>query len=192
MFTPVINVDLIIQASCICPVVPRNMLLSNHAVVIQAGKIFDLCPMAETQQYQAKETIHLHDHVLIPGLINLHTHAAMSLMRGLADDVPLMPWLQSHIWPAEAKFVSANFVRDGTLLACAEMLAGGITCFNDMYFFLGATAKAAETAGIRAHIGMTIIDVPTAWANSAELRTFLVIACMDTSWLIDGSVMPPP
>ena len=168
MFTPVINVDLIIQASWICPVVPRNMLLSNHAVVIQAGKIFDLCPMAETQQYQAKETIHLHDHVLIPGLINLHTHAAMSLMRGLADDVPLMPWLQSHIWPAEAKFVSANFVRDGTLLACAEMLAGGITCFNDMYFYPAAAAEAAKQIGMRANLGLVVLEFPTNYANDAD------------------------
>ena len=134
----------------------------------QAGKIFDLCPMAETQQYQAKETIHLHNHVLIPGLINLHTHAAMSLMRGLADDVPLMPWLQSHIWPAEAKFVSANFVRDGTLLACAEMLAGGITCFNDMYFYPAAAAEAAKQIGMRANLGLVVLEFPTNYANDAD------------------------
>ena len=168
MTTLVINVDLIIEASWICPVVPSNVLLSNHAVVIQSGKIMAICPIAETQQYQAKETIHLLDQVLIPGLINLHTHAAMSLMRGLADDVPLMPWLQNHIWPAEAKFVSTSFVRDGSLLACAEMLAGGITCFNDMYFYPVAAAEAAKQIGIRANLGLVVLEFPTNYANDAE------------------------
>ena len=138
------KVDLIIEARWVCPVVPSHTLLSNHAVVIHSGKIVDVCPIAGTKQYQANETLQLRDQVLIPGLINLHTHAAMNLMRGLADDVPLMPWLEQHIWPAEAKFVSPSFVKDGTLLACAEMLAGGITCFNDMYFYPVAAAEAAK------------------------------------------------
>ena len=168
MNTPVINVDLIIEATWICPVVPSNVLLSNHAVVIQSGKIMAICPISETQQYKAKETIHLLDEVLIPGLINCHTHAAMSLMRGLADDLPLMPWLQSHIWPAEAKFVSYNFVRDGTLLACAEMLAGGITCFNDMYFYPVSAAEAANQIGMRANLGLVVLEFPTNYANDAE------------------------
>ena len=168
MNTALIKVDLIIEATWICLVVPSNVLLSNHAVVIQSGKIMTICPFAETKQYQAKETIHLLDEVLIPGLINLHTHAAMSLMRGLADDLPLMPWLQAHIWPAESKFVSPSFVYDGTLLACAEMLAGGITCFNDMYFYPLAAAEAAKKIGMRANLGLVVLEFPTNYANDAE------------------------
>jgi 5-methylthioadenosine/S-adenosylhomocysteine deaminase len=85
--------------------------------------------------------------VLIPGLVNLHTHAAMSLLRGLADDLPLMQWLQEHVWPAEAQHASAQFVHDGTLLACAEMLRGGITCFNDMYFFPESCCRGGARCG---------------------------------------------
>jgi 5-methylthioadenosine/S-adenosylhomocysteine deaminase len=163
-----VNVDLIINARWLCPVVPNNTLLEHYAVVIQAGKIIDICPNNQTEKYQAVETIQLLDHVLIPGLINLHTHAAMSLMRGLADDVPLMPWLEQHIWPAERAVVSPSFVRDGTLLACAEMLSGGMTTFNDMYFFPLATAEAAIQIGMRANLGLVVIEFPTNYANNAE------------------------
>jgi 5-methylthioadenosine/S-adenosylhomocysteine deaminase len=104
----------------------------------------------------------------MPGLVNLHCHAAMTLLRGLADDTPLMTWLQEHIWPAEAKHVSADFVHDGTLLACAEMLRGGITCFNDMYFFPEAAAKAVATSGMRAVIGLALLEFPTAYATDAD------------------------
>jgi 5-methylthioadenosine/S-adenosylhomocysteine deaminase len=106
--------------------------------------------------------------VLIPGLVNLHTHAAMSLLRGLADDLPLMEWLQHHIWPAEAQHVSEQFVYDGTLLACAEMLRGGITCFNDMYFFPGAAADAALASGMRAAIGLITVDFPSSYATDSD------------------------
>jgi 5-methylthioadenosine/S-adenosylhomocysteine deaminase len=110
----------------------------------------------------------LHDHVLIPGLVNLHTHAAMTLLKGLADDLPLDAWLRDHIWPAEAKHVSRQFVHDGAVLACAEMLRGGVTCFNDMYFFPQATAEAAQELGIRAVIGLIATDFPTAYAADAD------------------------
>ncbi len=163
-----INVDLIIESRWLCPIVPANTLLENHAVVIQAGKIIDICPNHQTKQYQAAETIQLTEHVLIPGLINLHTHAAMSLMRGLADDMPLMPWLEQHIWPAEQAVVSTSFVRDGTLLACAEMLSGGVTTFNDMYFYPLAAAEAALQIGIRANLGLVVIEFATNYANNAE------------------------
>jgi 5-methylthioadenosine/S-adenosylhomocysteine deaminase len=167
MNAPPIKVDLIIEARWVCPVVPANVLLENHAVVIQAGKIIAICSMAELAQYHAAETIQLVDHILVPGLINLHTHAAMSLMRGLADDLPLMPWLEQHIWPAEQAVVSPNFVRDGSLLACAEMLAGGTTCFNDMYFYPESAAEAAIKAGMRANLGLVVIEFPTNYANNA-------------------------
>ena len=107
-------------------------------------------------------------HALIPGLVNLHCHAAMTLMRGLADDLPLMTWLQDHIWPAEAKHVSDEFVHDGSLLAMAEMLRGGITCVNDMYFFPEATARAALRAGMRACLGIIAIEFPSAYAPDAR------------------------
>jgi 5-methylthioadenosine/S-adenosylhomocysteine deaminase len=107
----------------------------------------------------------LENHILIPGLVNAHTHAAMSLMRGLADDLPLMRWLEDHIWPAEAKHVSRQFVFDGTLLACAEMLRGGITCFNDMYFFPEAALEAALLSGMRSVHGLIVIEFPSAYAS---------------------------
>ena len=162
------SVDLIIEARWLCPVVPANTLLENHAVVIQAGKIIDICPTTQTKQYVAAETVQLDAHVLIPGLINLHTHAAMSLMRGLADDVPLMPWLEQHIWPAERAVVSPSFVRDGTLLACAEMLSGGVTTFNDMYFYPLAAAEASIQAGMRANLGLVAVEFATNYAHDVE------------------------
>jgi 5-methylthioadenosine/S-adenosylhomocysteine deaminase len=104
----------------------------------------------------------------MPGFINNHTHAAMSLLRGLADDLPLMTWLNDHIWPAEKKWVSDTFVEAGSELAIAEMIRGGTTCFNDMYFFPEATARVVDQCGIRASLGMTVIDFPSAWAANIE------------------------
>src|SRR5207244_2548900 len=104
----------------------------------------------------------------IPGLVNLHTHAAMTLLRGLADDLPLMAWLRDHIWPAEARHVSPEFVYDGTLLACAEMLRGGVTCFNEMYFFPEAAARAALDSGMRAALGIIAFEFPTSYAADAD------------------------
>ena len=130
------------------------------------GVIEQVLPASEAlNAFPDYERIELTEHVLIPGLVNAHTHAAMSLMRGLADDLPLMRWLQEHIWPAETKHVSPRFVRDGTALACAEMLRGGITCFNDMYFFPEAALEAALEAGMRVALGLIVIDFPTAYAS---------------------------
>lgn len=163
------TVDTLIDARWIIPVEPARQTLSRHSIAITDGVIRDILPTGEAHaKYSAKQHFRLDDHVLIPGLINLHTHAAMSLLRGLADDLPLMDWLNHHIWPAEAKFVSAEFVRDGTLLACAEMLRGGVTCFNDMYFFPAAAAQVALGAGMRAAIGMIVVDFPTAYAADAD------------------------
>ncbi|MEQ1599762.1 MAG: TRZ/ATZ family hydrolase [Methylotenera sp.] len=162
-----LNVDLIIEVRWLCPVIPSNTLVEQQAVVIQSGKIIDVCSIEAARQYDATETVQLNDHILIPGLINLHTHAAMSLMRGLADDLPLMPWLEEHIWPAERAVVSSSFVRDGTLLACAEMLSGGITTFNDMYFYPEAAAQACMQAGMRVNLGLVVLEIPTNYANDA-------------------------
>lgn len=163
------NVDLLIRPRWVVPVVPAGVTLTDHVVAIDRGRIVAVLPESEAlQRFQPKVERVLGSHVLIPGLVNLHTHAAMNLLRGLADDLPLMDWLRNHIWPAEAKHVSAQFVYDGTRLACAEMLRGGITCFNDMYFYPKAVAKAAVDAGMRAAIGLITLDFPTAYAADAD------------------------
>lgn len=190
----IISVDLIIEARWALPVAPSQALLEHQSVVIQFGKIVDICPSAHAKKtYQAKELISLTEHVLMPGLINLHTHAAMSLMRGLADDVPLMPWLERHIWPAEQKFVSASFVYDGTLLASAEMLSGGITTFNDMYFYPQSAAEAVTQAGIRAHLGLLVLEFPSNYASDAQDYLQKGFAARD-SWrnnpLITSAIAP--
>lgn len=163
------KVDLLIQARWIIPVEEDSASYENYALVINHGKIIDLLPskLAESK-YQANTVEKLHSHALIPGLINSHTHASMTLMRGIADDLPLMVWLQNHIWPLEQKWMSEAFVRDGTDLAIAEMIRGGTTCFNDMYFFPDVTAHQAIQHGIRASVGLIIIDFPTIWAENSE------------------------
>jgi len=162
------QVDLVIEARWVCPIVPKNKLLENQAVVIQSGKIIDICSISSASElYHAVELVQLTEHVLIPGLINLHTHAAMSLMRGVADDLPLMTWLNEHIWPAEQAVLAEQYVQDASLLACAEMLSGGVTCFNDMYFYPQATAVAANQAGLRANLGLVVLEFPTTYANDA-------------------------
>ena len=129
-------IDTLIHARWIVPVEPEGRVLERHSLAIDRGRIVAVLDRRDvTTRYQPKETINLPDHVLIPGLVNAHTHAAMSLFRGMADDLPLMDWLQNHIWPAEAKWISPEFVYDGSELAIAEMLKSGTTCFNDMYFF---------------------------------------------------------
>lgn len=162
-------VDSLIHARWIVPVEPDNTILDAHSIAVHHGRIVEILPTASARaRYAAADQVDLPDHVLIPGLINAHTHAAMSLFRGLADDLPLMDWLQNHIWPAEAKWVSAEFVRDGAQLAIAEMLRSGTTCFNDMYFFPEATAQTAREAGMRAVVGLIVIDFPTAYAQGAD------------------------
>jgi 5-methylthioadenosine/S-adenosylhomocysteine deaminase len=147
---------------------PAGAVLSEHAVAVRDGKIEAVLPSAAAAaRFPDYERIALAEHVLIPGLVNAHTHAAMTLMRGLADDLPLMRWLEEHIWPAEKRHVSPQFVHDGTLLACAEMLRGGITCFNDMYFFPDAALRAALAAGMRSAHGIIVFEFPSAYAADA-------------------------
>ncbi len=163
------TIDTLISARWILPVEPFSLVLEHHSIAIDAGRIVALTPTTDAAQcFAAREEIALGQHVLIPGLVNLHTHAAMTLMRGLADDLPLMTWLREHIWPSEGKHVSPAFVKDGSLLACAEMLRSGTTCFNDMYFFPEATAQAVDQAGLRAMIGMIALEFPTAYAADAD------------------------
>lgn len=162
-------VDLIIEAEWVIPVEPHGVVLEQHAVAVHAGRILDVLPQAAARaKYQAAQTVSRPGHVLLPGLINIHCHAAMTLMRGIADDLPLMTWLQGHIWPAEARFVGADLVRDGCRLAAAELLRGGVTCVNEMYFFPEVAAAVFSEIGMRAGIGLTVIEFPTAWASSAD------------------------
>jgi len=161
--------DTVIEARWVIPVEPARDVLADHSVVISGDRITAILPTVEARaKYQARQRFELAGHALIPGLINLHTHAAMTLMRGLADDLTLMDWLNQHIWPAEMKHVSEQFVYDGTRLACAEMLRGGVTCFNDMYFFPQAAARGARDAGMRAGLGLIVIEFPTPYAADAQ------------------------
>lgn len=164
-----IPVDTLIEAHWIIPVEPANQVLEDHSLAIRAGRIHDILPTAEARERYFPATHHrLPQHVLMPGLVNLHTHAPMSLLRGYADDLSLMQWLKGHIWPAETRHVDEEFVRDGARLACAEMLKGGITCFNDMYFFPESVAETALACGMRAAIGMIVVDFPTAYAQDTD------------------------
>jgi 5-methylthioadenosine/S-adenosylhomocysteine deaminase len=164
-----IDVDLMIEARWIVPVNPSNQVLEHQSVIVNQNGIVDVISIELARvKYAAAKTVVLNEHILIPGLINLHAHAGMTLMRGLADDIPLMPWLQNHIWPAEQQVVSEKFVRDSTLFGCAEMLAGGVTCFNDMYFFPQAASEAVLQAGMRAQLGLVVLEFPTNYANNAD------------------------
>jgi 5-methylthioadenosine/S-adenosylhomocysteine deaminase len=163
------SADLVIESEWVIPVEPQGIVFENHAVAVSAGKVVAVLPCEQMRQACSPARVcTLNSHILIPGLINLHTHAAMALMRGLADDIKLMNWLSDHIWPAESKHVSGQFVHDGTLLACAEMLRGGITCFNDMYFHPEMTGRAALEAGMRAALGIVVIEFPTSYASDAQ------------------------
>ena len=160
--------DTLIMPGWCIPVEPDIGALEGHSVAVTDGRIVDLLPSSEARQkYQPSVTIERPDHVLIPGLINAHTHAAMTLLRGFADDLPLEQWLQERIWPIEKRWVSAEMVRDGTELAIAEMLRGGTTCFSDQYFFPEIVAETASNLHMRAVVGTPVIDFPTAWSNDA-------------------------
>jgi len=163
------HADLLIHPQWLIPVDPQDRELQAHAVAVADGRILAVLPSAQARgSITADRVLELPGHALIPGLVNAHTHAAMTLMRGLADDLPLMTWLHAHIWPIEQRWVDPGFVSDGSRLAILEMLRGGITCFNDMYFYPEVTAQAAADAGIRAVIGLVVVDLPTSYADSAD------------------------
>ncbi|MEO8810463.1 MAG: TRZ/ATZ family hydrolase [Rhodanobacter sp.] len=162
-------VDLIIEARWVVPVEPHAVVLEDHAVVVDGERIVALLPIAEARAaYAPRERVELREHALIPGLVNSHTHNPMTLLRGLADDLPLMVWLQQHIWPAEAKVIGPEFVRDGVELAVAEMLRGGTTCANENYFFPDVIGATYRKLGFRAVVGLPVIEFPTAWAKSQD------------------------
>ncbi|MCH8479100.1 MAG: TRZ/ATZ family hydrolase [Wenzhouxiangella sp.] len=161
--------SLALLARWIVPVEPENVVLEDHALVVQGDSIVELLPQRQLDsRHPGIQREELGNCVLIPGLVNCHTHSAMALMRGLADDLPLIRWLEDHIWPTEQRWVGPEFVRAGTELAVAEMLAGGTTCFNDNYFFPDVTAATASRAGMRAVIGLPVISLPTAWAETED------------------------
>jgi 5-methylthioadenosine/S-adenosylhomocysteine deaminase len=160
--------DLVIFARWLLPIAPAQLLLEHHAVVIRDGRISAILPSAQARPIEAGQTVELPDHLLMPGLINAHGHAPMTLLRGFADDYPLHTWLNEHIWPTEGRWVGEEFVRDGTTLAIAEMLRSGTTCFADMYFFPNIVAQTAQELGMRAQLHAPVFDSPTAWATDAD------------------------
>lgn len=150
----------------VVPVVPENEVLLNTAVVLQGERIIDIIDASElANRYPNATSKILPNHALIPGLVNAHGHSPMVLMRGLADDLPLMEWLTKHIWPTEQAFAGEDFVRAGSSLAAVEMLTGGTTCFNDNYFFPNITAEVVNTSGLRATLGLPVMNIPTIWAQ---------------------------
>jgi 5-methylthioadenosine/S-adenosylhomocysteine deaminase len=162
-------IELLITARWIVPVEPDRVVLEGHAVAIDHGAIIEVLPRAEADaKYAPGDRVDLPQHALIPGLVNAHTHNPMTLLRGLADDLPLMTWLQEHIWPVEAKVIGPAFVRDGVELAIAEMLRGGTTCCNENYFFPDAQAAAYRAHGFRARVGLPIVEFPSAWAQTRD------------------------
>lgn len=160
--------DLIIHADWVVPVNDGNDMLECHSLLIRDGRILAVLPQSQARNHSTRETVEMPGHVLIPGLVNAHGHAGMTLLRGIADDLPLHTWLQDHIWPLESTWVSEEFVQYGSQLAMAEMLRGGTTCFADMYFFPEAVARAATQAGIRAQLASPVFDFPSAWGSDAD------------------------
>jgi 5-methylthioadenosine/S-adenosylhomocysteine deaminase len=159
----------IIKPRWVIPVDENQSVLEQHAVLVDTGRILAIVPKTDIPDWAGNWTvIDCPQHALLPGLINLHAHSSMNLLKGFADDYALTPWLNDHIWPAERQWVSKSFVHDGSLLACAEMLSGGITTFNDMYFFPQATIEAVQRTGMRAHIGLVVMEFPTNYANTAS------------------------
>jgi 5-methylthioadenosine/S-adenosylhomocysteine deaminase len=163
------RIDALIRSRWTVRVEPRVAVEEHLALAVDGGRIVAVLPADEAERRFAPAARHDRPtHVLLPGLVNAHTHASMSLFRGLADDLPLERWLAERVWPAEARWVGPELVADGTRLAIAEMLAGGITCFSDMYYYPDVTAEVAVASGIRAVVGMIALEFPTAWASDAE------------------------
>ncbi len=163
------KIDLLINSRWIIPVVPENRIFENCALAVDQQKIVGIYPQAEaSSKFVADSVVDLGEHIVMPGLVNAHGHAAMSLLRGYADDLPLRPWLEEHIWPVEARVLSEQFVADGTDLAMAEMIKTGTTCFADMYFFADSVAEQVRRSGMRSQVGFTVFDFPTAGGKDPD------------------------
>lgn len=165
--------DLLLLPTWLVPVEPAGVVLREHGLGIRDGRIVLIAPEAEALKYGANEIRHLQGMLLAPGLINAHGHAAMTLFRGLADDLSLQRWLREHIWPAESRWVDEDFVRCGTELAIAEQLKSGVTCFSDMYFYPKIISELVHRHGVRAQITIPVLDFPVPGARDADqaLRT---------------------
>ncbi|MGH8504338.1 MAG: TRZ/ATZ family hydrolase [Stenotrophobium sp.] len=163
------TIDLLVLPRWLVPIEPTATVLEQHALAVDGGRVLAVLPATEARvRFAPRETLELAQHALMPGLVNSHTHSAMSLLRGLADDLPLMDWLQNHIWPAEGAHVGERYCEDGVRLAAAEMIRGGTTCVNDMYFYPNVTAAVAAEAGLRATVGLIVFDFPTIWAQNPD------------------------
>ena len=163
------SIDTLIEAGWVVPVEPHGVVLEGHAVAVDGGTVVAVLPLAEARaRFAAREVVSRPGSVLIPGLVNAHTHNPMTLMRGVADDLALHEWLQQHIWPVEAAVIGPEFVADGVALAIAEMLRGGTTCCNENYFFPDVQAATYKRHGFRARVGLPVIDFPTAWAKTDD------------------------
>lgn len=161
--------DLLIEAGFVVPVQPHGVVLEDHAVAVSGGEILAVLPTAQARaRYAPKQVVSRPDAALVPGLVNAHAHNPMTLLRGIADDLPLKVWLQQHIWPIEGAVIGPEFVADGITLAIAEMLRGGTTCANENYFFPDVQAATYKRHGFRARVGLPVIDFPTAWASSDD------------------------
>jgi 5-methylthioadenosine/S-adenosylhomocysteine deaminase len=161
--------DLLIEAGFVVPVEPHGVVLEDHAVAVQGSMIVAVLPIAQARtRFAPAQVVSRPDAALIPGLVNAHTHNPMTLLRGIADDLPLKVWLQQHIWPIEAAVMAPDYIEDGVTLAIAEMLRGGTTSCNENYFFPDVQAATYKRYGFRARIGLPVIDFPSAWANSDD------------------------
>ncbi len=173
--------DTVIHARWLLPMSVEGQILQHHALVIRQGRIIAILPSADaSQRFNGSQEYHLEHHAVIPGLINAHGHAAMTLFRGYADDMALQAWLEQRIWPAESQWVSEDFVALGSKLAMAEMLLAGTTCFTDMYFFPDQVAKAAIEARMRVMLAAPVLDFPTVWAADANEYIRKATALHDT------------
>ncbi|MDQ2993950.1 MAG: TRZ/ATZ family hydrolase [Pseudomonadota bacterium] len=188
------NVDTLLHARWVVPIVPREIVHEHYSVAINGGKIVAILPTSDAKiRYDSPNIIELPDHVLLPGLVNAHTHSPMALFRGMADDMLLMDWLQKHIWPSEAAMLNPEFILDGMRLAMAEMIRGGTTCFNEHYFYPEITSQIVAEIGMRARVGLIVLPVTTAWAKDADecfAKAEAVLAAGSPSDLISYSMAP--
>lgn len=169
-------------------------LLNDYSLAVEGGLFVGIVPTLEAKtQFTAQEEYSLPTHVLMPGLINAHTHVSMNLLKGLADDLKLLAWLQNHIWPAEAAVISPEFVKDGALLAMAELIRGGVTCFNDNYFYMDELAEVVNEVGMRAVLAECFFKFSTPWSPNPEVafeRMERLIAFCKTTETITPAIFP--
>lgn len=163
------RIDTLISARWLIPIEPRGCVLDQHAIAIRQGRIVALGPATQLEaRFDPQARVDRPHHVVLPGWVNTHTHAAMTLLRGAVEAADLRSWLEHEVWPLERRWMDAEYVRDGTELAIAELLRGGTTCFADMHLFPEVIAQAASDTRIRASVGLPIFDIPTVWAGSAD------------------------